>query len=425
MSHKNSFNEYSKLLITGGDVLSGGEFLPGGSVMVCGGTILSVGQEFAMEDGMRGRGLAVFNAKGLKILPGIVDLHGDAFERQLMPRPGVHFPHALALMETDRQMLGNGITTAFHGLTWSWEPGLRGKPAAHAFMAALAEVRNRLGCDTRLHLRFETHNLDDLDEVEACLESGMVDLLAFNDHTGHLTEEIKQTRKAESLAGRSGLGVEEYRSRLEAVLSRTGEVPEALARLSRVAREGLPMASHDDDTPETRAWYRGLGCRIAEFPTSYEAARAAKAHGDHVVMGAPNALRGKSHTSSRVDARTAVAQGLCDILASDYYYPALLEAPFVLAREGILPLAEAWKLVAENPAKAAGLHDRGRLAPGLRADMVLVDDGGPSPKAVAVLAGGRIVQAGPEAFPRMGWSTATVSVGADSQGLTVQQCHCR
>jgi len=399
----NTCDDDAELILSGGMVLVGGEFFANQSVAVSGGYIQAVG---TAEYGRR-----VFDASGLLVLPGLVDLHGDAFERQLMPRPGVHFPHALALLETDRQLLGNGITTAYHGLTWSWEPGLRGKFAAHAFLASLEETRSRLGCDTRLHLRFETHNVDDLEEVEACLLSGRVDLLAFNDHTGHLSEEIKQTHKVESLAGRSGLGADEYRARLAAAIERAAEVPGALARLSRAAGGRLPMASHDDDTPAVRAWYRELGCLIAEFPTSLEAARAAKAHGDHVVLGAPNALRGRSHKSSNLDARSAVAEGLCDILASDYYYPALLEAPFILAREAVLPLAEAWKLVSENPAKAAGLADRGRLAPGQRADLVLVDASAPSPRVVAVLVGGRLVHAGPEAFPRMGWSTPTVAGG--------------
>lgn len=384
----------AELLITGGDILLSDGLSRKESLAIGGGRIQSIGCALGSR--------RVLDATGLLVLPGVVDIHGDAFERQLMPRPGVHFPHTLALLDTDRQMLANGITTAYHGLTWSWEPGLRGKQAAYAFMEALNTVRDQLGCDTKLHLRFETHNLDDLEEALACIRSGQVDLLGFNEHTGHLLEEMKTTRKAASLAGRCGLTIEEYRSRLEAALSRAGEVPAACARLSRAANGQIPMASHDDGTPDIRAWYRDLGCRIAEFPTSLEAAQAAKQHGDHVVMGAPNVLRGKSHaTTSRMDARSTVAQGLCDVLASDYYYPSLPEAPFVLEHEGILPLAQAWKLVSENPANAAGLFDRGRIATGLRADLVLLDAQAIRPRVVAVMVAGRLVHTGPEAFPRL------------------------
>ena len=414
MLNMNTQDDDAELLVAGGNVLIGDEFSCNESVAIEGGRIQSVGCSTG--------GRRVLDATGLLVLPGVVDLHGDAFERQLMPRPGVHFPHTLALLDTDRQMLASGITTAYHGLTWSWEPGLRGKQAAYAFMDALKKVRSMLGCDTRLHLRFETHNLGDLEEALACLQSGQVDLLAFNDHTGHLLEEIKSARKADSLAGRSGLDINEYRARLEAVLSRADEVPEACARLSRAAQGFIPMASHDDDTPGVRAWYRGLGCKIAEFPTCLEAARAAKEHGDHVVMGAPNVLRGKSHATSRMDARSTVAQGLCDVLASDYYYPSLPEAPFVLEQEGVLSLAQAWKLVSENPAKAAGLPDRGRIAAGLRADLVLVNAHGIRPRVVAVVVAGRLVHAGPDAFSRIAWPhTVDAPLRCSSSGSTVNR----
>lgn len=418
MLNMNAFDAETDLLITGGEALLAEGFSPNQSIAIANGRIQSIG-------GLS-KARTVVDASGLLVLPGIVDLHGDAFERQLMPRPGVFFPHSLALLETDNQLLANGITTAYHGVTWSWEAGLRGKQAAYAFFDALEAARGRLGCDTRLHLRFETHNLDDLEEVAACLAGGRVQLLAFNDHTGHLLQEIKNPGKIASLAGRSGMEPDAYRARLHAMLDRKDDVPAALARLSAMVEGSIPMASHDDDTAQTRAWYRGLGCAIAEFPTSLAAAQAAREHGDHVVMGAPNVLRGKSHTSpdrgSRMSARTCAGDGLCTVLASDYYYPSLMEAPFVLAREGILPLDAAWKLVAENPARAAGLADRGRLAPGMRADIVLVDTQSIRPRIVATVAGGRLVHAGPQAFPRMtGPQTADTACSSrvDAQRSTV------
>src|SRR5262249_15907581 len=136
--------------------------------------------EIAIEQGRIAALAAIDEAAddSLLILPGIIDLHGDAFERQLMPRPGVHFPFLPALVATDRHLLRNGITTAYHGVTLSWEPGLRGAQAARDFLAALAAARPHLGCDTRLHLRFESFNLDMVDEVEAWLAEGRIDLLA-------------------------------------------------------------------------------------------------------------------------------------------------------------------------------------------------------------------------------------------------------
>jgi alpha-D-ribose 1-methylphosphonate 5-triphosphate diphosphatase len=307
------------------------------------------------------------------ILPGIIDLHGDAFERQLMPRPGVHFPAVPALVETDRQLLANGITTAYHGLTLSWEPGLRGAEAARDFLAALAAARPHLGSDTRLHLRFETFNLDMVHEVEAWLAEGRIDLLAFNEHTADITRAVDNNRIG-SYLGRTGLDEPAFRALLARVCARSAEVPAAVERLAAVALKAcVPLASHDDDSPEQRARFRALGCRISEFPIDHATAAEAIAAGDATVLGAPNVMRGGSH-AKRLAAAEAATAGLCSVLTSDYYYPALLHAPFLLEHHGRLPLAKAWDLVSRNAARAVGLADRGAITPGLRADLVLVDD---------------------------------------------------
>lgn len=307
------------------------------------------------------------------ILPGIIDLHGDAFEHQLMPRPGVRFPSVPALVETDRQLLANGITTAYHGLTLSWEPGLRGAEAARDFLAALGTARPRLGCDTRLHLRFETFNLDMVGEVEAWLAQGKIDLLAFNEHTEDLRRQIDANDLGVYL-GRTRLDEAAFKELVARVYARSAEVPAAVERLAAAAvKAGIPIASHDDDSPEKRARFRALGCRISEFPVDRATAGAAIAAGDATVLGAPNVMRGGSHVK-RLAAVEAAAAGLCSVLTSDYYYPALLHAPFLLERRGALPFAAAWDLVSRNAARAVDLADRGAIAPGLRADLALVDD---------------------------------------------------
>lgn len=315
------------------------------------------------------------NAAGMLVLPGIVDLHGDGFERQLMPRPEVFFSHEQAFHETDRQMVANGITTAYHGLTYSWEPGLRGAQAAREFLRMIHQERNRLICDTKLHLRFETHNLAAVEEVVEWIFEGKVDLLAFNDHTECFWNELEIPRYVTVFESRTGLSKAEYKKLLEQVRIRGEQVPGVIGKLAAAARSrGIPMASHDDETPGMRQKYHVEGCAICEFPVSMETARAAKELGNPVVLGAPNVLRGKSQSTRRVSAREALTHGVCDILTTDYYYPAPLLAAFELAREGILPFCEAWRLVSTNPARAAGLNDRGSIAPGKRADLILVDD---------------------------------------------------
>ncbi len=335
-----------------------------------------------------------YDAKGALALPGIVDIHGDAFERQLMPRPGVSFPVDMALDETDKQLVANGITTAYHGVTLSWEPGLRSADACHTFMAAFERLKSDFIADTRLHLRFETANVDMVEEAAGWIAAGRVDCIAYNDHLPHIRRYMGDDNKMSVYANRSGLSLPEFLDLVQRVSVRADtEGAAGTARLAEAARaSNTPQLSHDDATPADREHFHSLGARIAEFPMGDVTAAAAKALGDPIVLGAPNVVRGGSHTGLQSAAESA-AKGLCDILASDYYYPALLHAPFILARDGKLPLSEAWGLVSTNPARALGLDDRGVLAPGKRADLAIVQNGG-SPSLSATIAAGRLCSFG-------------------------------
>lgn len=335
---------------------------------------------------------ATLRADGFLILPGLIDLHGDAFERQLMPRPRVSFDPRIALRDTDRQLVANGITTAFHALTYSWEPGLRGREAALAFLDTLDSLQGELACDTRLHLRQETFNLDAVDEIEGWIGAGRVQLLAFNDHVEHIRKETDSPEKLARYADRSGLATPAFLALLARVSARADEVPEAVARLAAAARRaGVTMASHDDETPEIRAHYHALGAMLCEFPLDARTAEAAQALGSPVIMGAPNIVRGGSH-ADRFSAHEAFRRGLCSVLTSDYYYPAMHHAAFRLVRDGDATLGAAWRAVSTDAAKAAGLSDRGEIATGRRADLVLVnDERAERPVIAATMAGGRIV----------------------------------
>jgi alpha-D-ribose 1-methylphosphonate 5-triphosphate diphosphatase len=341
-----------------------------------------------------GNSRSQWQAHGLLVLPGIVDLHGDAFERQLMPRPGVHFPVDVALFDTDRQMVANGITTAFHGLTWSWEPGLRGDAAAFSFIEGLDRLRGKLACDTRVHLRQETFNLSAERQILDWLAAGRISILAFNDHMDDIIKRREPASGLKPYADRSGLGLQEFDDLLRQVEERAPKVPASVERLADAARAAsVTLLSHDDGTPEQRLYYHNLGCAISEFPLNRETARSGRSLGSAIVMGSPNVMRGGSHCGG-IAAAEAVREGLCDILTSDYYYPALLHAPFRLAREGACSLAEAWRLVSDNPARAAGLFDRGTLEEGKRADLILVDARDPAmPRVQAVFVGGKPVYA--------------------------------
>jgi alpha-D-ribose 1-methylphosphonate 5-triphosphate diphosphatase len=348
----------------------------------------------------------VVDAHGLMALPGIVDVHGDAFERQIMPRPRVHFPLDIALIDSDRQAIANGITTVFHGVTWSWEPGLRGADNARAILAAIEDLQPQLTADTRYHLRHETYNLDAEAEIVGWLVAGRIGALAFNDHMTSIVESARGGRKLAQMVERAGVSEDEFVAVVERTKARAAEVPAAIARLAAAAvAAGVPLLSHDDTGAEQRRWFRDHGCCVAEFPTTLAAAQEAVDGGDHVVFGAPNVVRGGSHTGW-LDATAMVRQGLCTVLASDYYYPAPLLAAFRLVADGVVPLAHAWSLVSENAAAAVGLFDRGRIAERQRGDVLLVDMAASCPRIVAVFVGGRIVhlvepwRLGRPAFPR-------------------------
>lgn len=370
--------------IQGGQVLVDGQFVEA-DVRIDGaaGLIETVG-----SNGGNGR---TFDANGLYVLPGIVDIHGDAFERQLMPRPGVGFPIDVALADSDRQAVANGITTIFHGVTWSWEPGLRGADNARGMVAAIEDLRDAFGADTYCHLRYETFNLDAEAEVTEWLSHRRIGMLGFNDHMpGDNTP--PRTRKVAQMAERAGLSQADFLTLVARLRARANEVPESIARLAGAANAaGVASLSHDDMSPEQRRWFRDLDCRLAEFPTTLETAADATQAGDDVVMGAPNVVRGGSHIGW-IGAADMIARGFCTILASDYYYPALLLAAFRLAADGVVPLQTAWAYVSGHPARAAGLRDRGQIAIGRRADIIMVDASDPlRPRVVATVSNGRIV----------------------------------
>ncbi|MDD1528015.1 alpha-D-ribose 1-methylphosphonate 5-triphosphate diphosphatase [Bradyrhizobium sp. WBOS7] len=372
------------ILLEGGRTLIGTELVE---------TSLAVsGQDITAIDASRGRARLAIDARGMLVLPGIVDLHGDAFERQMMPRAGVDFPIDVALADSDRQAISNGITTVFHATTCSWEPGLRSADNARGLMEAIERQRSQFAADTRFHLRHETYNLDAEAEIAQWLMEGRVDLFAFNDHMDGTVADMAKPRKRNRMVERTGLSGEEFDRLVERVVSRADEVPASVARLAAAARAaGVRMLSHDDATPSMRREFRELGALIAEFPINEETAQAAASHGDAIVYGAPNVVRGGSHTGW-TKASDMIAKRLCSVLASDYYYPAQLLAAFRLAADGVLPLTEAWNLVSAGPARATGLTDRGVLAEGRRADILLVDDDVPlRPRLIAVISGGKLV----------------------------------
>ncbi len=326
--------------------------------------------------------------RGYQILPGIVDLHGDGFERHLAPRRGAMKNLGDGLVSVDAELAANGVTTAVLAQFWSWEGGMRSPDFARRFLEALSATEG-LRTEMLVQLRFESHLLEDYTAFEAVVAAFDVPYVVFNDHLPHAA--LAKGKKPPRLTGqalKSGRSPEAHLALLQALHAVTESVPEAVARLAaRLADKGVKLGSHDDDSAATRENWRGCGLSISEFPETMEAAEAAKAAGDPVVMGAPNVVRGGSH-SGKVSAAEMVAAGLVDGLASDYHYPAPRQAVLRLVEDGVCDFAQAWALVSAKPAEVLGLNDRGTLEAGKRADLVIVE--AESGRIGATLVGGQV-----------------------------------
>ncbi|MFY0596603.1 MAG: alpha-D-ribose 1-methylphosphonate 5-triphosphate diphosphatase [Cognatishimia sp.] len=309
---------------------------------------------------------------GYWVLPAMVDIHGDGFERHLAPRRGALRDLGQGLMSADAELAANGIATATLAQFYSWEGGMRGPDFAKRFLKAHGS--SEMLTDTRVQLRFETHLLEDYQAFESLVQGHDVPYVVFNDHLPHdALNKGKRPPRHTGQALKSGRSPEVHLELLKALHAQSDLVPEALQALAkRLLARGLKLGSHDDANPDVRATFQDMGVSISEFPETFETAQSAKHSGGKVILGAPNVVRGGSH-SGKVSAADVIAAGHCDALASDYHYPAMKQAVFRLIDDCIVPLEVAWALVSEGPAEMLGLTDRGRLDVGKRADLIVLN----------------------------------------------------
>ncbi|MGI3165303.1 alpha-D-ribose 1-methylphosphonate 5-triphosphate diphosphatase [Pseudooceanicola sp. 200-1SW] len=345
-----------------------------------------------IHEGCPGRAV---DLTGWWVLPGIVDVHGDGFERHLAPRRGALRDLGDGLAMAAAELAVNGITTAMLAQFFSWEGGMRSPDFAEAMAAAHAALAPRQALDLRLQLRLEAALIDDFPRARALIARHDIRYVVLNDHLPHAALAAGKTPpRLTGQALKSGRSPEAHLTLMQDLHARAPEVPGAVQGLI-ASLPGLLFGSHDDATPEDRRHWRALGARVSEFPETRAAALEARAGGDAVVLGAPNVVRGGSH-AKKVSAAELVAEGLCTALASDYHYPAPRQAALKLAPE--IGLEAAWGLVSSGPAALLGLTDRGTLAAGQRADLVVLDpDTG---RIGATLAGGRLAWLGANLAPR-------------------------
>lgn len=315
--------------------------------------------------------------EGDYLIPGLVELHTDHLEVHYAPRPGVRWDTLAAIQAHDGQVATAGITTVFDCLRMGTdEDGGFARGEMRALADALHEGRaqGRFRADHLIHLRCEVSAPDMLADYEAFRDDPLVHLASVMDHSPGQRQ--FQTMDQYTLYYKTKRGLSD-----EAFAAFVARRQEASARHSAPNRQivaddcrtrGIALASHDDATVDHVTESAGHGVRIAEFPTTLEAAQASHASGISVLMGAPNIVRGRSH-SGNIAAGDLAAAGVLDVLSSDYVPISLIHAPFVLAdKVSGIGLSRAIAMVTATPARSVGLTDRGRIAEGLRADLVRV-----------------------------------------------------
>ncbi|WAC28260.1 alpha-D-ribose 1-methylphosphonate 5-triphosphate diphosphatase [Ancylobacter sp. SL191] len=363
--------------------------------LVDGTLVIADGMIRAIDDGPSRLPGAV-DCGGDYLAPGLIDLHTDALEGHFVPRPKVFWPdQRAAALAHDAQMAGSGVTTVFDAICAG------GFDQAKADRRALYEVmldavdegtaRGLFRVDHRIHLRCELtdHGLPEL--VDAALGRPTLALASLMDHTPG----TRQWRNVEHLKvylsgiGKGGADLDrEVADRIERARGAVAGNYDRMVAL--FSASGIVLSSHDDTTPAHVDEALAAGCTISEFPTTLEAARAAHAGGLATIGGAPNVVRGGSH-SGGVSMRDLAAEGLLDALASDYVPASLLQAAMALTRTVGLTVPAALALVTAAPARLARLEDRGRLAPGLRADLVRFRMAEETPVVGEVFSAGRRV----------------------------------
>jgi len=319
---------------------------------------------------------SALDCEGDYLIPGLIEMHTDNLEKQLMPRPGVLWPSAMAaLMMHDVQVIGSGITTVLDSICCGEMN--EGKMRRKIFGLSVEAVRrgrelHLLRADHLLHLRCEICDPLVLEHFEPLVDDPMLRLASLMDHTPG-QRQFTSHEKYRQYYEHMGWSDEEY----DVMVAQLQDAQRRLAPANRAkiiglcSERGISIASHDDTTVEHVDSAAAEGVTISEFPCTRLAAERCREKGLSIIMGAPNVVRGGSH-SGNVSALEMAGDDLLDILSSDYVPASLLHAAFILHQSLGASLSEAMATVTANPARALGLDDRGELAPGRRADLVRV-----------------------------------------------------
>lgn len=328
-----------------------------------------------------------------RVVPGFVDLHSDAIEKELEPRPGARFPIPMAIVELDKKLTLAGITTMYHAISFNDEELNKGRGTEQSkeLIEKIHNLKDYLLVDNLVHARFEITSETSLPTIKQLIDENKINLLSIMDHSpGQGQFKTLESWKKYHLHAYDikEHEIEEYLKRK--VKKDTFGIIENLVKFS--LSHNISVLSHDDDCEKKLHTLKALGVTISEFPLSVEVAKKAKEFGMGTGMGAPNVVRGGSQ-SGNISAKELVKAGVCDYLCSDYHPASMLLSPYRLKEDINLPLEEGFKLITSNPAKLVGLNDRGEIKEGKLADIIIIDESY-FPKVVMTIKNGEIIYNG-------------------------------
>jgi len=367
-----------KTYLTNANIVMADMIIENSSLLIEGGIIAAINPE-VVNDARQ------IDLGGKILMPGMIDLHCDALEKEVEPRPNVHFPLDFACAQADKRNATAGITTVYHALSFAHEElGVRNNDFAAQIARAVHDWQPHGLIDNRVHCRYEITDETGLPVLKQLLADESMHLISMMDHTPGQGQFKDMAAYRDYLTRTYKKTADEVDVIVERKL---GTASGAFARMEELAHAahtaGISVASHDDDSAERVETMSGIGADISEFPISLEAALAAKAVGMSTIFGAPNILRGKSQSGS-MKAIDAIHENVADCLCADYAPAALLVSVFRIPELSDLDLPAAIRLVTCNPAKAARMTDRGEIAVGKRADLIAVGMPGGLPQVTDV-----------------------------------------
>lgn len=380
----------SNLIINNAHVVTPNEVIENGWIAVENGMIVDVAASPIINSSKK---FQVIEADGKYLLPGIIDLHTDAIDLEICPRPSADFPIEVAFRELEKRMCGVGITTVFHSIhlgSREYEKGLRSKfSRMDVFEQVFAACQKHSLINNKIHLRYEITGIEEYQLCFELVERGYISFFSFMDHTP--TPELLTGDKFNAFVNRSRLPEEQAIAQLIERMERPKVSKKQQSDLiSFLKHNNIPIASHDDRTIEAIEENHQLGIDIAEFPITMETAHRATELKMDSIGGAANVFRGGSSLGN-LSVQEAVKEGIINILCSDYYPPAILHSIFMLYEKNIVSLPHSVNLTSLNPAKAAGIDRyKGSIEVGKDADLLLIDYSTATPIVDKTIVGGNI-----------------------------------